>query len=55
MAESGYGLAGWGWVTSNLSNSNGLRGASAVLLLGAMYEQGAAFHAAGAAYSGDDI
>lgn len=55
MAESGYGLAGWEWDRRNLSISTGLRRASAVLLLYHMKQQSAAFHAADAAYPGNDI
>ncbi|ESE37047.1 hypothetical protein O9375_17955 [Proteus mirabilis] len=55
MAESGYGLAGWEWDRRNLSISTGLRRASAVLLRYHMKQWSAAFHAAGAAYPGDDI
>ena len=55
MAERGYGLAGWEWDRQNLSIRTGLRRASAVLLPYHMQQQNAAFHAAGAAYPGDDI
>ncbi|HAN8777317.1 TPA: hypothetical protein IGN06_003702 [Escherichia coli] len=55
MAVSGYGLAGREWDRRNLSISTGLRRASAVLLRYHMQQLSAAFHAAGAAYVGDDI
>ncbi|MFP1453798.1 hypothetical protein ACLB1N_36335 [Escherichia coli] len=54
MAENGYGLAGLGMGKVNMI-STGLRRASAVLLLCHMQQRSAAFHAAGAAYPGDDI
>ncbi|WKI55896.1 hypothetical protein [Klebsiella pneumoniae] len=57
MAESGYGLAGLGMgkVKSINQYRTGLRRASAVLLLYHMKQQSAAFHAADAAYPGNDI
>ncbi|EKH7309867.1 hypothetical protein ABTZ12_04735 [Escherichia coli] len=55
MAESGYGLAGLGMGKVKSINQYRLRRASAVLLLYHMKQQSAAFHAADAAYPGDDI
>ncbi|EPT7678365.1 TPA: hypothetical protein L5096_002384 [Escherichia coli] len=55
MAESRYGLAGPGMGKVKSVNRTGLRRASAVLLLCHMLQRSAAFHAAGAAYPGDDI
>ena len=53
--KAGMVWQGWGWVRGNLSISTGLRRASAVLLLYHMKQQSAAFHAADAAYPGNDI
>ncbi|MFV7797170.1 hypothetical protein ACLE5O_28015 [Klebsiella pneumoniae] len=55
MAESGYGLAGLGMGKVKSIDQYRLTRASAVYFLYHMKQQSAAFHAADAAYPGNDI
>ncbi|HCN2865603.1 TPA: hypothetical protein N6R49_001926 [Escherichia coli] len=56
MAENGYGLAGLGMGKVKSINQYRLTpGFGGFILLCHMQQRSAAFHAAGAAYPGDDI